>query len=125
MVKLLPLLIKFAPILWAFVKEVVFKKEDKQYFIRNKFQVFVTVLVAVYTLTLYMLHEGYNAHATESKRKGAEIAELVKVVDRKKQIIKELSERECDISLNPILIQDMLDDRLINTIQLRNKSLPE
>ena len=122
MLKLIPLVIKFAPIIWAFIKEVVLKREDKRCLIRNKSQIFVTVLLLVYTLMLYVLHEGYNAHAKESLRKTKEIAELIEVVERKAKIIEQLKSAQCP-DINAAILQDMLDAKTISIIELHNKTL--
>ncbi len=120
MLKLIPLIIKFAPILWAFIKEVVLKREDKRYFIRNKFQVFVTILVMSCTLMLYVLHEGYNAHAAASLKKSGEIVELLKVIDRKSKANKELRLKNCPANPTEQMIQDIVDDEIIEKIESSN-----
>lgn len=120
MLKLIPLLIKFAPILWAFIKEVVLKREDKRYLIRNKFQVFVTVLIMLYTLMLYVLHEGYNAHAKESMRKSSEIQELIKVIERKTAVNKELRLNHCPTEFDTQMFQDLVDEKTIDKIEINN-----
>lgn len=121
MLKILPLIIKGAPIVWAFIKEVVLKKEDKRYFIRNKFQVFITVLIMLYTLALYTLYEGYNAHAAASLQKTEEIKELFAVLDRKILENTELRSNKCPTNTKDEMIQDVLDQKVLDKIVSNNK----
>lgn len=123
MLKLIPLFIKAAPIVWAFIKEVVLKREDKRYFIRNKLQVAITVLIMLYTLALYVLYEGYNAHAESSRKKTEEIQELFKVLDRKIQENTELQLTKCPTDMNEYLVQNEIDQRLIEKISLNHKEI--
>ena len=121
MLKILPLLIKGVPIVWAFIKEVVLKKEDKRYFIRNKFQVFITVLIMLYTLALYTLYEGYNAHAAASLQKTGEIKELFAVLDRKINENTELRSNKCPASTKEEITQEVLDQKILDKIVSNNK----
>lgn len=120
MLKLLPLLFKFAPIAWAFIKEVVFTREDKRYFIRNKMQLFVTVLVMLYTIALYILFEGYNAHAAASAKKSVEIQELFLVLDRKIEENTEMRENKCPVDHDKDIFQDMVDNKTVERIKEDN-----
>lgn len=121
MLKLLPLLFKYAPVAWAFIKEVVLKREDKRYFTRNKLQVFITVLLMLYTLTTYILYEGYNAHAEVSRKKTEEIQELFKVLDRKIKENTELQLTNCPTDLNDNIIQHAIDQSTLDKISLKYK----
>jgi hypothetical protein len=125
MLKLLPLLVKAAPIVWAFIKEVVLKKEDKRYFIRNKFQVFVTLLIMLYTLALYILYEGYNAHANASLKKTGEIQELFLVLDRKIEENTALRRKYCPATLDTYALQDMADRKTLDKIIDNNDIGPD
>lgn len=121
MLRLIPLLIKGVPIVWAFVKEVVLKKEDKRYFIRNKYQVFSTILIMLYTLALYTLYEGYNAHADASLQKTEEILELFKVLDRKIVENTELRSDKCPVVTDNEVMQEILDQKMLDKIVSNNK----
>lgn len=120
MLKFLPLLIKAAPIVWAFIKEVVLTREDKRYFIRNKMQIFGTVLILTYSMALYILYEGYNAHAAASAKKSAEIQELFLVLDRKIVENTDLRLNKCPVNLNSNAIQDAMDSKTIERIKKDN-----
>lgn len=120
MLKILPLLIKVAPIVWAFIKEVVLTREDKRYFIRNKLQVFVTILIMLYSGALYILFEGYNAHAAASAKKTAEIQELFLVLDRKIKENTELRSGQCPANLTNSFIQDAVDNTTLERIKKNN-----
>lgn len=124
MLKILPLLFKAAPIVWAFIKEVVLKKEDKRYFIRNKFQVFITLLIMLYTLALYTLYEGYNAHADASLQKTEEIHELFTVLDRKIVENTELRSNKCPILTDELVMQEIMDQKMLDKIVSNNKIVP-
>lgn len=117
MLKFLPLLIKVAPIVWAFIKEVVLTREDKRYFIRNKIQIFGTVLILTYSMVLYILYEGYNAHAAASAKKSAEIQELFLVLDRKIVENTDLRLNKCPVHLTSDAIQDAMDSKTIERIK--------
>lgn len=119
MLKLLPFLFKYAPVAWAFIKEVVLKREDKRYFTRNKLQVFITVLIMLYTLTTYILYEGYNAHAEVSRLKTEEIQELFKVLDRKIKENTELQLTNCPTNLNENIVQHAIDQRTMDKLSLK------
>lgn len=119
MLKFIPLLFKYAPVAWAFIKEVVLKREDKRYFIRNPLQVFITVLIMLYTLIAYILYEGYNAHAEASRHKTEEIQELFKVLDRKIKENTELQLADCPTNLNDNIVQHAIDKNTMDRISLK------
>lgn len=123
MLKFLSLLFKGAPIVWAFIKEVVLTREDKRYFIRNKMQVFVTALILLYTLVLYILFEGYNAHAAASAKKSVEIQEMFLVLDRKIKENTDLRLKNCPINMNSFIIQDVTDANTLKRIKEANGML--
>lgn len=117
MLKFLPLLFKAAPIVWAFIKEVVLTREDKRYFIRNKMQVFITGLILLYTLVLYILYEGYNAHAYASQKKSAEMQEMFLVLDRKIEENTALRLKNCPIDQPTFAVQDLMDTKTLERIK--------
>lgn len=95
MEKIILLIVKFGPALWVFIKETLFKLEDRKYFLRNKFQLATLFTMILSTIVLVVVYEGYNAHAAESSRKDKEMIRLEKEVSELQVEVDQLRDDIC------------------------------